>query len=73
MAGLVVTERDVHLGGPEARLDDLAPLEAIARHAEAGQLAGERLERRARVHQRAQDHVPRGAARAIEVRQAHES
>jgi hypothetical protein len=67
MDRLVVAERHVHLGGAKARLDDLAALEPVAGHAQPGQLARERLEWRARVHQRAQDHVARGAARAIEV------
>src|SRR4029077_16172598 len=67
----VPVESHVHLGGAEAGLHHRPVREAVAPDAEAGQLALEHLERGARVDERAQDHVPRGAARAIEVGQPH--
>ena len=68
----VVVDVDVHLGGAEGALHHLAALEREARQPELGELALERLEGHPGVDQRAHDHVSRGPARAVEVREAHD-
>ena len=61
----------VHLGGPEARLAHLPPLERIAGERQLRDLRLEGRPRCARVHERGEDHVARRSARAIEVRDPH--
>ena len=68
---IVVVHVHVDLGRPEDALHHLASLERPPGKTELGELVAEGLEGHARVHEGAHDHVPRGPARAVEVRDAH--
>ncbi len=71
MRVIVVMHVDIHLGRPKHALHDLAPLEGEAGQPELGELAAERLEGHAGIHERAHDHVTRGPARTVEIGEAH--
>ena len=62
---------DIGLGGPESAPPDLVRRERPAGEAELRELRAERVEGHPRVEKRAEDHVARGAARAVEVDRLH--
>src|SRR6266852_9319198 len=68
---VMVMHVHVDLGRAEDPLHHLAPLQRPAGKVELGEFVPERLERHARVDEGAHDHVPRGPARAVEIRDAH--
>src|SRR5262245_55841776 len=68
---VVIVHMHVDLGRAEYALHHLAPLQGEAGQPELGELAAERLEGHAGVHEGAHHHVPRRAARAVEVGEAH--
>ena len=68
---IVVVHVHVDLGRPEDALHHLASLQRPPGKTELGELVAEGFEGHARVHEGAHDHVPRGPARAVEVRDAH--
>ena len=58
---------DVDLRRREAGAGDALGVEPVARERQARELVAERLDRKAEVHARSQQHVAGGAARAVEV------
>src|SRR5262249_24071737 len=68
---VVIVHVHVHLGRAEHALHHLTPLQGEAGQSELGELATERLEGHAVVDEGAHHHIPRRAARAVEVGEAH--